>query len=280
MSERKGRLPLDVVRIGLYAGLILHWLPAFVYFDENFVGGVWRAYAGNAAIYLGFARLPYAAAIGLAGLTFLALIAGLCGILPRLVAAVSFAGLFVFHQVNSLTTSAMALQIAFGLLIVLAVSGAGAAVWRWGPAWALGPKQGRNENAATIAVAVYVLSSIFYAGIEKCLSGWLAGNRLHAILSSPEGVYVRDWVLNVSWLRAPATGWWLGLLTLGIELVAPLAVLWRPTRFLAALALAAAFLAFFAVLQLPLLFPMVYLPLFLWLASTGSRRRGCYDVCQ
>lgn len=272
----KGGWALDAVRIGLYIGLLVHWSPAFVWFEENFGAGAWRLFAGNMTIYAGFPRLPSWLVAGGAIVFVGAMVSGLLGWLPRVSATLCLVGAYFFHKANALNTLTLALQVSFGILLVLAVTGAGSCRWRVGPRVLLAARPSRYENAATIAIVFYLASGIFYAGIEKCLSGWLTTNRLYAFLSSPEGVYVRDWVLSAAWLRRPETAWWLGWATVVIEIGAPLALVWRPLRRWAAATIVMMLVGFVAVLQLPLLFPAVYLPMFFafWAGGANGSPNG------
>lgn len=262
VSVARSDLPhLVWVRVGLYLGLLLHMTPALFFYQENYAANAWRLFAGNSYIFTFFPKLATWQFLILALLWLLFVVLGLLGLLPRLSASVVFLLTYVFHQANALALETLGLQVAYGLLLIFATSGAGSTKFavnsclRW-----TNQQRADNEQAASFAVAMFLLSSIFWAGVEKLYAGWLQANTLYYYLASPAGVYVHNWVLACAWLRAPQTALVLGGITICLELITPL-LFWLPKlRTLMALLLILMFTGFVAVLQLPLLFPLVYLP--------------------
>ncbi|HEX9102695.1 MAG TPA: hypothetical protein VF997_10850, partial [Polyangia bacterium] len=89
---------------------------------------------------------------------------------------------------------------------------------------------------------------------EKLLAGWPVTNEMGVIFSYPRGFLVRDWVAASPWLMRPLLTSALSWLTLVVELGAPVALLFRRTRFGALVAYQAFFLGIIAALEVPPLF--------------------------
>lgn len=104
--------PLAIFRLGLYAGLALHFAPPLIAFDENFGANAYRMGGFSAKVF----ALPQDARSSLAPVAaaaaFVGILGGFIGGWPRTFAIISYISLYVLMSLNSFSVHTLALSNA------------------------------------------------------------------------------------------------------------------------------------------------------------------------
>lgn len=275
--------PVAVFRIVFFGALALHFFPSLIRLEEFYGPGVLRSEEWNRWLYLHFDRIPPGALRAGAMATMAACVMGMIGLAPRLAALITFIGLYAFASFNGLPVQTLALVEAWAILLLWIICGGGSAVWSLDAvirrktgaqpesvAPLKAPKAKRQESRTAAAeesregrllaslILYQILLAVFFSGIEKVIAGWPWTNEMGVVLSYPKGFMVRDWVRWMDWLRWPVVTGFLSLLTVLVELAAPVLLLFRRTRIPALIVYEVFFLGIIAMLEVPPLFYFIF----------------------
>jgi hypothetical protein len=248
---------IAIVRIALFAGLLLHFAPSLIWLDIGYGRGAARTDAWNHWLFSHLWQLPPGIVRAMAVVTLAACVAGIVGLRPRIAAIVAGAGCYTFASFNSLHLQTLALIPAWAMLLLWMICGGGSNAWsidavlrREVPA--------RESSLLGSLILFQVLLAVWFSGIEKLLAGWPWSNEMGILLAYPKGFMVRDWVASLPVLHGPAVSTALTWLTLLIELGTPILLLVRRTRMVALVAYELFFLGIIAMLEVPPLFYAIF----------------------
>lgn len=248
--------PIAIVRIALFAGLLIHFAPSLVWLDIGYGRGAIRVDSWNHWLYSQLWKLSPGVLRAMAIVTLLACVAGLAGLRPRIAAIVAGIGCYTFASFNAIHLQTLALIPAWAMLTLWALCGGGSAVLSADARIARQPA--REDSLPGSLILFQVLLAVFFSGVEKLLAGWPWSNQMGIVLAYPKGFIVRDWVAALPFLHGPVVSNVLTWLTLVVELGTPILLLVRRTR-LAALALYELFfLGIIAMLEVPPLFYFIF----------------------
>lgn len=245
--KRASRDSLAVQRLCLYSGLALHVGPSLLWFNENYGAGAYRTTRYGYWLHDLIGAAPVFPAL-LAGLLLLGGGATVFA-LPtwrRLGHAAALLGLYLLCSVNSLYTSSLAVQASLGVLAAMALFDAPA-----------------SRRQLRIAVVAFLATSMFCAGLEKFSAAWWQNNEMYVLLASPSGYIAQPWA--EAWIQANLPlAWTLGrvlsVATVIFQWLAPPLLLFAKTRRLAVWLCGGFFAGILMVFQVPLLFPLLYVP--------------------
>jgi spore coat protein CotH len=250
--------PIALLRITLFFGVIVHFGPALLAHDVEFAHTAVRARLHNGWLYDHLEQVPRAV-VGVFALALVASAASAaCGFRVRFASAATMLLSWVFASWNALPVQTIALLCAWSLIPVYAVLPGSASTWSI-DAW-LAKKQGRTLEppGAVASVAWFlVVWPVFFAGIEKIVSGWLQRNEMAMLFRTPPGYILRDVTfalpLQQEWL-SQAIGWG----TVFVELTAPTLLLFRRTRAVGLFLWVSLFLGIVALIEVPPLFFAIF----------------------
>lgn len=251
--------PLAIFRIFFFSGLIIHFFPSFIWFDDNYLPNIMRSGNWNMWLYENFLKLPHALVIICAFLTCAACICGLVGLWPRLSAMVTGVGLYTFASVNSLNVQSLALLFVWSTLWIWAVAGGGNEVLSLeNKLEGLSPRPG--DRMCRGLIGWYLMLVLFFAGHEKLLTHWPQSEEMTALFKFPAGIVVRG-----PWVHLPHEvqrflGISIGLATVLVQLGVPVLTAFRKTRLYALIVYELFFIGIVTVLNVPLLFYLVMAP--------------------
>lgn len=258
---------LALFRIIFYAGLLLHFLPSFVHFDEfygpeRFRQATWSLELSSTLAFLGGAPRWALATCAVVGC-----ISGLLGFRARLAAVMAGLGLYGLCIVSSAATQTLALSYVWFVLWTLAIFGGGNEVFAIDGHLAkleLGQPRSSTQGSSSLArftrpiIAAHLLLTLFLAGLEKLAQGWPTSNVMGQLLLLPDQTILRAWLVGLPAPWALKLGLVGSVATLVIELGLPALALIPRARALCALLLAGFFAGVLAVLQVPVLFALIY----------------------
>ncbi len=254
--------PLGLYRFLVYAGILIHFAPSLIFLEENYGSRVFRMPEWNTFLFDFLPAIPEEALVALSALTLLACVTGLLGLLPRTSAIVGGLGLYAFASFNSISVQTLALSSVWAILPLFAVSGAGSEGFSVSALWRR--YKGRAPRPAPKWVRTVLLAQVligfFFAGVEKVMAGWPMSNEMYFVLNYPKDFMMRDWTFALPFLRTREAGLVLSVLTVFVELVVPLLLVWRPTRLVAFLVFEGFFAGVVATLEVPPLFYAIYAP--------------------
>jgi hypothetical protein len=185
---------------------------------------------------------------------------GLLGYRVRVSSGVAWISLLTLSSINSFNVHTLALSQAWPVLALGCVLGGGDE--------ALSIRQWMRESAQPLRpasqlqqklVAVFLLSSLFFAGVEKLLAGWPSSGAIARLLRYPAGTMLREWTVGRVPGQTEFWGYVLECLTLAIELGVPLAFVVPCLRGAALVVYVVFFVAVLATLQVPPLFTGIFL---------------------
>ena len=234
-------LPLAVMRVAFFAGLLQHFAPSLLWLDIGYGRGAVRADAWNHWLFSHLWRIPPGVLRAMALVTLAACVAGIAGWRTRIAAIVAFAGCYAFASFNSIHLQTLALLPAWAILILWAICGG-------------------NPRSRLLAglVLFQVLLAVEFSGIEKLLAGWPGSNEMAIVLAYPRGFMVRDWVAALPLLHGPVASNQFTWGTLAVELGTPVLLLFRRTRLPALIAWELFFLGIIAMREVPPLFYCIF----------------------
>lgn len=247
-----------VFRISFFAGLLVHFTPSLWHLDVCYAPDAVRLPFWSTTLFRALPSLPPLLVRALAVITFGGMVCGLVGVAPRAAAAVTYAGTYIFASFNALHIQTLALVNAWAVLPVLCVCDGAARAWSV-EAWRnRAPSGARAPGLLPRLVRFQVLLSFSFAGVEKLLWSWPMHNEMAMLFRTPRGYMVRDWAWDIAWLHEPVVGAVLGWITIGIELAAVPALLWKRTRLFALATYQLFFLGIIAALEVPPLFYLMF----------------------
>jgi hypothetical protein len=245
-----------VFRMAFFGGLLLHFFPSLWNLDDAYARGALRSQEWSEFLYAHFWKIPRPLLRAGAVTTMLAIVAGLVGLYPRVAAAVTFAGCYAFASFNGLPVQTLALVNAWAILLLWTLCGGGGGAWS---ADALLRRARVPEPRLFPSLALLqTLLVVWFSGVEKVLAGWPFNDEMGVILGYPKGFLVRDWVAGAGILHHHAVTLALSWLTVLVELGAPIAMLFRRTRWPAVIVYQLFFLGIVAALEVPPLFYFMF----------------------
>ncbi len=248
--------PIAIVRIALFAGLVLHFAPSLIWLDIGYGRGAIRVDSWNHWLYSHLWKLPPGVLRAMAIVTLLGCVAGLVGLRPRIAAVVAGIGCYTFASFNAIHVQTLALIPAWAMLTLWIICGGGSAVLSIDAR--LGNPPAREDSLLGSLILFQVLLAVFFSGIEKLLAGWPWSNEMGIVLAYPKGFIVRDWVAALPFLHGPVVSNALTWLTLLVELGTPILLLVRRTRLIALAVYELFFLGIIAMLEVPPLFYVIF----------------------
>jgi hypothetical protein len=248
--------PIAVVRIALFAGLLIHFAPSLVWLDIGYGRGAIRVDSWNHWLYSHLWKLSPGVLRAMAIATLLGCVAGLVGLRPRIAAIVAGTGCYAFASFNAIHLQTLALIPAWAMLTLWSLCGGGSAVLSIDAR--LGTPPAREDSLLGSLILFQVLLAVFFSGIEKLLAGWPMSNEMGIVLAYPKGFIVRDWVTALPFLHGPVLSNVLTWLTLIVELGTPILLLVRRTRLVALAVYELFFLGIIAMLEVPPLFYFIF----------------------
>ncbi len=248
--------PIAVVRIALFAGLLIHFAPSLVWLDIGYGRGAIRVDSWNHWLYSHLWKLSPGVLRAMAIATLLGCVAGLVGLRPRIAAVVAGIGCYTFASFNAIHLQTLALIPAWAMLTLWSLCGGGSAVLSIDAR--LGTPPAREDSLLGSLILFQVLLAVFFSGIEKLLAGWPMSNEMGIVLAYPKGFIVRDWVTALPFLHGPVLSNVLTWLTLIVELGTPILLLVRRTRLVALAVYELFFLGIIAMLEVPPLFYFIF----------------------
>lgn len=248
--------PIAIVRIALFAGLLLHFAPSLIWLDIGYGRGAIRVDSWNHWLYSHLWKLPPGVLRAMASVTLLGCVAGLVGLRPRIAAVVAGIGCYTFASFNAIHVQTLALIPAWAMLTLWIICGGGSAVLSIDAR--LGTPPAREDSLLGSLILFQVLLAVFFSGIEKLLAGWPWSNEMGIVLAYPKGFIVRDWVAALPFLHGPVVSNALTWLTLLVELGTPILLLVRRTRLIALAVYELFFLGIIAMLEVPPLFYVIF----------------------
>ncbi|HEU4614564.1 MAG TPA: hypothetical protein VFS15_20855 [Kofleriaceae bacterium] len=248
--------PIAIVRIALFAGLVLHFAPSLIWLDIGYGRGAIRVDSWNHWLYSHLWKLPPGVLRAMAIVTLLGCVAGLVGLRPRIAAVVAGIGCYTFASFNAIHVQTLALIPAWAMLTLWIICGGGSAVLSIDAR--LGKPPAREDSLLGSLILFQVLLAVFFSGIEKLLAGWPWSNEMGIVLAYPKGFIVRDWVAALPFLHGPVVSNALTWLTLLVELGTPILLLVRRTRLIALAVYELFFLGIIAMLEVPPLFYVIF----------------------
>jgi hypothetical protein len=248
--------PIAIVRIALFAGLLIHFAPSLVWLDIGYGRGAIRVDSWNHWLYSHLWKLSPGVLRAMAIVTLLGCVAGLVGLRPRIAAVVAGIGCYTFASFNAIHLQTLALIPAWAMLTLWIVCGGGSAVLSIDAR--LGTPPTREDSLLGSLILFQVLLAVFFSGIEKLLAGWPMSNEMGIVLAYPKGFIVRDWVTALPFLHGSVVSNALTWLTLIVELGTPILLLVRRTRLIALAVYELFFLGIIAMLEVPPLFYFIF----------------------
>lgn len=234
--------------LDLYVRLVhiaasVHFAPTIIAFDDNYASAAFRVSAWH-----NFLAGPYGTGTewGIAGVCAVAIgssTAGALGLFPRLTAAVSGLSWWTLASINALHSHTLALSTLWAIYWLMAI---------------FSYRDSNDAGKLKAAIALYLLGSVFFSGVEKIIAGWPYSDSILRLTHYPYGGMVRSWVLNGVTLSA-STASALELAILLAELCIPILIVIRRTRFAGLLAYVAFFTVVTATLAIPPLFVALYM---------------------
>lgn len=248
-------------RIAFFFGVGLHFAPSLLDVEANYGASVVRSTLWSQTLHGLVPDLPPMALRVMAWTTLAGICGGLLGVWPRVSAIVTYVGSYAFASFNQLPVQTLALANAWAVLPVLCVCDGAASAWSLTSWWAR-----RRGNTAERArpdllgnlVLFQVVLAFFFAGIEKATTGWLLRNEMLNLFYTPPGYILRDVAFRIPALRWPAVATALGIMTIVVELTAPLGLLFRRTRWLTIVAWQGLFIGIVVLIEVPPLFFMMF----------------------
>ena len=247
---------IAIVRIALFAGLLLHFAPSLLWLDIGYGRGAIRIDSWNHWLFTQLWKVPPGVVRALSIVTLLACVAGLVGLRPRIAAIVAGLGCYTFASWNAIHLQTLALVPAWAMLLLWAICGGGSAVLSVDAR--LGARQDREPALLGSLILFQILLAVWFSGVEKLIAGWPLSNEMGIVLAYPEGFIVRDWVTALPVLHGPVVSNALSWLTVAVELGAPILLLFRRTRMIAFVVYELFFLGIVAMLEVPPLFYFIF----------------------
>ena len=260
-------------RIAFFFGLLLHFAPSLFAVDVEYAADAVRLRLHDAWLYAHLNELPRPFVHVLAATLVAALVAGLLGFATRAASAVAMLLTWVFASFNALPVQTIALECAWSLLPVLAMFPGVSSMWSVDALRAR--RRGETLPAPTTVANLgffLVVVPFFFAGIEKLVAGWATTNEMAMLFRTPPGYILRDVAfalpLQHAWLSS-SIGW----TTVLVELVAPVLLCFRRTRLAGLFAWQALFIGIFVLIEVPPLFPAIFVFGALLVVDEGDLRR-------
>jgi hypothetical protein len=250
--------PVALLRITLFLGVIVHFAPALVAHDIEFAHTAVRARLHNGWLYDHLEQVPRAVVAALAVALVLSAASAACGFFTRLASTATMLLTWVFASWNALPVQTIALLCAWSLIPVYAVLPGSASIWSIDAWRARRTERTLDPPGAVASVAWFlVVWPVFFAGIEKIVSGWLARNEMAMLFRTPPGYILRDVTFSLpldnEWL-SQGIGWG----TVCVELTAPTLLLFRRTRAAGLLLWIGLFVGIVALIEVPPLFFAIF----------------------
>jgi hypothetical protein len=273
----RGAYQLAAFRIVFYGGLMIHFVPSVVEYDLNYGAHSLRSVVWDrrvAAWVLENDLSPIALVTSAAlGCTL-----GLLGLWPRLAATLAAVGLYGMVNVSMVNTHTLALTYAWFVLWTWAAMGGGDDVLSLRTfvsneqSARVAARAGTTMRTRTVLL-VYLVGALFIAGIEKILAGWAHTLPAKTLLLYPEGTVVRSYLVGLPepWLTCLSACF--GVAALVVELGAPIAAAYAPSRNASAAVTVLFFLCVTATMQVPLLFLAIHLGVGVLLVDDNAVRR-------
>jgi hypothetical protein len=252
----RGPHAIAIVRIALFAGLLLHFAPSLLWLDIGYGRGAIRIDSWNHWLFTQLWKVPPGVVRALSIVTLLACVAGLVGLRPRIAAIVAGVGCYTFASWNAIHLQTLALVPAWAMLLLWAICGGGSAVLSVDAR--LGARRDREPALLGSLILFQILLAVWFSGVEKLIAGWPLSNEMGIVLAYPKGFIVRDWVTALPVLHGPVVSNALSWLTVIVELGAPILLLFRRTRMVAFVVYEAFFLGIVAMLEVPPLFYFIF----------------------
>lgn len=265
--------PMALFRIALFAGLLVHFGPSLWNVDVDYATGGARLRLHSEWLYAHLGDVPRGLVHALALLLVTAMMAGMIGAATRLASATTMLLTWVFASWNALPVQTIALGCAWSFLPVLAVLPGASSTWSVDAA--LCRRRGLTPPPTTTVASVslwLVVLPFFFAGIEKLVVGWVTNNEMAMLFRTPRGYILRDvafWLpLQDTWFSAG-----IGVGTVVIELVSPVLLCFRRTRWLGLFLWQGLFFGIVALIEVPpLFFALFFFGAFLFLDSGDLER--------
>lgn len=254
-AQAGDRIRICWFRALVYGGAVLHFVPSFSNFADNYSHDAFKTVAWSRAVHDAFSYFPIWMTWLVAGGSLGASILACLGVRARLAAIVSAAGLFCMASVNSLHTQTLALSTLWALLFLQAVLGAAHDVRLGCPE---APRAPETVVLTQLAPA-YVLGTVFFSGVHKLMAGWSLSQSISRLSNYPQEGMLRPWMVGSGQHLSPGVGTALELATLACELLVPVLVLYPRTRRVATFVYVAFFVAIAGTLAVPPLFVILYL---------------------
>ena len=251
-----GYRSLDIFRVSFFLGILLHFLPSFLHFSDNYSPEAYRVTTWNSYIFNNLAHYPFWFMYLSAILTGLSCLFCMAGYFMQWASFVCLMGLYFFMSVNSLNTHTLATANVVGILpLWILFDGSGTTL----------PKssdQFRNHLTERRYLAggilFQILSTVFFSGVEKVLHGWPFKNEMHRLFHYPEGLGTRDWVLHAHFLTSSSITCLLDWTTVVFELLLPFTLLTRRFRTVSVILYELFFLGVVSFIEVPLLFYFIF----------------------
>jgi hypothetical protein len=255
-ERERSAYPLAIVRIALFAGLLVHFAPSLLWLDIGYARGAIRVDSWNHWLFSHLWKLPPGLVRAMAIATLLALVAGVVGLRPRIAAIVGGLGCYAFASFNAIHLQTLALVPSWAMLLLWSICGGGSGVWSVDAR--LGRRREREPGLLGGLLLFQVLLAVVFSGVEKLLAGWPMSNEMGIVLAYPRGFIVRDWVAALPLLHGPVVSNAFTWLTLFVELGTPILLLVRRTRLAALVVYELFFLGIIAMLEVPPLFYFIF----------------------
>lgn len=234
-------------RLCLYVGLALHFAPSLLWYHENYAADAFRTTRYGFWLHAQIGDAPLFPTLA----ACLLLLVGTSMVFAwsawrRLGHTLVLLGLYLLCSVSSLYTSSLSVQAVFGVLAAMALF-----------------DTPRAYLQMRIAIVAFLATSMFCAGLEKFSADWWQNNEMYVFLASPTGYITQPWAeawakanLDLAWVLGQA----LSVLTVLFQWLSPPLLLFKKTRLLGVIFCAGFFAAILVTFQVPLLFPLLYLP--------------------
>jgi hypothetical protein len=268
--------PIALLRITLFCGVLVHFLPSLGALDVEYVPNAVRLRLHNGWLYDHLFAFPRWLVAALAVALVLATLLAIVGFATRAASAATMALTWTFASFNALPVQTIALLCAWSLIPVFAVFPGASSAWSLDAMIARRRKTPLPPTTMVANVSAFlVVAPFFGAGIEKLVVGWATTNEMAMLFRTPPGYILRDVAyhlpLEQEWFSA-GIAW----LTIGVELCAPVLLLFRRTRLLGLLLWLGLFAGIVALIEVPpLFFAIFFFGAFLFLDANEVDRMLC-----
>lgn len=251
--------PLATFRIFFYLGILIHFLPTFVHFEENYGVNAVRSIEWEKIIFEMSLQTPQYVLKIFAAITLIFILLGTLGQWPRISALGTALGTYFFASINALNVQTLFLGSMWAILIEMAVSGGGNEVLSL-PKFFHRPLPAQGSLFGRRLILFQIILIFFFAGIEKLYQGWPVVNHMHNLMRYPSGSVLRDWAVGNSFLSLSIVGYAMNISTIIMQLGSPLFIYYKKTRLLYFFAFQLFFLGIVSLMSVPVLAYCIYAP--------------------